>query len=143
MDREATQLTNGACHCGSVQFTVRLPEELRGARCNCSICSAKGAVTVGVPTSALEVVQGEDKLTLYRFNSGVAKHYFCSVCGVYTFHQRRSDPDTYGVNVACIGFNPYSDFPDVPVSDGINHMRDTGVARIAGRLKFEPAPDRT
>jgi len=134
---EETQVRSGACHCGAVKFTVRLPAELRGARCDCSICSMKGAVTVGTPLDGLEITDGEDLLTLYRFNTGVAKHYFCSRCGSYTFHQRRSDPSTYGVNVACLGLNPYHDFPDVAVVDGIHHARDTGKVRLAGRLKFE------
>jgi hypothetical protein len=135
-----TQVRDGACHCGAVRFTVILPLELRGARCDCSICAVKGAVTVGAPLDGLEILEGEELLSLYQFNTKVAKHYFCSVCGTYTFHQRRSDPDTYGVNVACLDFNPYHDFPDVAVVDGIRHSRDTGKARLAGRLKFEPTP---
>jgi hypothetical protein len=127
----------GSCHCGAVKFTVELPAELRGARCDCSICAVKGAVTVGAPLDALKVVEGEDKLACYQFNTGVAKHWFCSVCGSYTFHQRRSDPGSYGVNVACLGLDPYHDFPDVPVVDGRHHAGDTGVRRIAGRLRFE------
>ena len=134
----ATTSHAGACHCGAVRFTVRLPAEPRGARCDCSICSMKGAVTVGAPIDTLEVIEGQDKLACYQFNTGVAKHWFCSVCGSYTFHQRRSDPGTYGVNVACLGLNPYHDFSDVPVVDGRNHADDTGVRRIAGRLRFEP-----
>ena len=134
------QVRDGACHCGAVRFTVILPPELRGSRCDCSICSVKGAVTVGAPLDGLEILEGEDLLTLYQFNTKVAKHYFCSQCGTYTFHQRRSDPDTYGVNVACLGLNPYHDFPDVAVVDGIHHMRDTGAVRLAGRLKFEKNP---
>jgi hypothetical protein len=133
-----TQRRNGACHCGAVRFTVALPADLRGARCNCSICRAKGAVTVGAPLAALEVTEGKGKLSCYAFNTGVAKHWFCSVCGTYTFHQRRSDPTTYGVNVACLGLDPYRDFPDVPVLDGVRHALDHGgKARLAGRLKFE------
>ena len=135
------QVREGACHCGAVKFTVVLPPELQGARCDCSICSFKGAVTVGAPLDGLEVIEGEELLTLYRFNTKVAKHYFCSVCGTYTFHRRRSDPKSYGINVACLGLNPYHDFPEVAVVDGVNHARDTGQMRLAGRLKFEPNPD--
>ena len=127
----------GACHCGAVKFTADLAEPLRGARCDCSICAMKGAVTVGTTLDGLEVTEGKDLLTLYRFNTGVAKHWFCSRCGSYTFHQRRSDPDTYGINVACLGLSPYHDFPDVAVVDGRNHVRDTGKVRLAGRLRFE------
>jgi hypothetical protein len=133
-----TRAWEGACHCGAVTFTVRLPERPRASRCNCSICRIKGAVTVGAPLDALEVTGGQGLLTCYRFNAGVAKHWFCSRCGSYTFHQRRSDPDTYGVNVACLGLDPYRDFPDVAVVDGVHHARDTGEFRLAGRLRFEP-----
>jgi hypothetical protein len=130
----------GACHCGAVRFEVMLAEPLRGARCNCSICSAKGAVTVGAPLAALAILAGEDALSCYSFNTGVAKHYFCSRCGTYTFHQRRSDPDSYGINVVCLGLDPYRDFPLVPVIDGVHHARDNeGRVRLAGQLRFEPA----
>jgi hypothetical protein len=102
----------------------------------------KGAVTVGAAVETLEIVAGADKLTCYQFNTEVAKHWFCSVCGSYTFHQRRSDPSTYGINVACLGLNPLHDFPDVPVLDGVRHSRDhEGKVRIAGRLRFERADD--
>jgi hypothetical protein len=132
---------SGQCHCGTVKFTADIAEPLRGARCDCSICAIKGAVTVGTPLDGLTVLEGKDALNLYQFNTGVAKHYFCSKCGSYTFHQRRSDPDTYGVNVACLGLNPYHDFPDVAVVDGVHHSRDTGRMRLAGRLRFEPSRD--
>lgn len=132
---------SGSCHCGAVKFTVELQEPLRAARCDCSICSIKGAVTVGTPLTGLNILEGEDRLSCYQFNTGVAKHYFCSVCGSYTFHQRRSDPETYGVNVACLGLNPYHDFPDVAVVDGRHHVRDTGQARLAGRLRFEASKE--
>jgi hypothetical protein len=132
----------GSCHCGAVRFTVDLPAEPRAARCDCSICSMKGAVAVGAPLAALEIVQGADKLTCYLFNTGVAKLWFCSVCGSYTHHQRRSDPTTYGVNVACLGLHPLHDFPEVPVLDGIHHSLDNGgKVRLAGRVRFEPAKD--
>jgi hypothetical protein len=137
MVSDATTKREGACHCCAVRFTVELAEPLRGARCDCSICAIKGVVMVGAPLEALEIVEGEDVLSCYQFNTRVAKHWFCSRCGVHCFHQRRSDPNTYGVNVACLGLNPYHDFPDVPVVDGIHHARDTGTMRLAGRLKFE------
>jgi hypothetical protein len=133
-----TSVHSGACHCGAVRFTVELPAVPRGARCDCSICSIKGAVTVGAAIEALEVIEGADKLSCYQFNTRVAKHWFCSICGSYTHHQRRSDPTTYGINVACLGLSPYRDFPDVAVLDGVHHARDNnGKVRIAGRLKFE------
>ena len=73
----------GGCHCGSVRFRVKLSDGLSTARrCDCSFCRMRGAVAVTAPLDGLEVVKGADKLTLYRFNTGAAKHYFCSVCGI-------------------------------------------------------------
>ena len=60
----------------------------------------RGAVGVTANLSDLTVTQGEESLTLYQFNTGEAKHYFCSKCGIHTFHQQRSEPDHYSVNVA-------------------------------------------
>jgi hypothetical protein len=94
---------NGACHCGSVRFKVRLTDEFNTIRrCSCSYCRMRGAIAVSAPLSEMEFIKGEDNLTLYQFNTGTAKHYFCKTCGIYTHHQRRSDPSQFGVNVACI-----------------------------------------
>ena len=93
---------SGQCHCGAVRFTADVAEPMRGARCDCSICAIKGAVTVGTPLDGLEVTQGKDLLTLYQFNTGTAKHYFCSTCGVKSFYVPRSHPDGFSVNARCI-----------------------------------------
>ena len=71
-----------------------------------------------------------------------AKHYFCSRCGIYTHHQRRSNPQQYGVNVACLtGISPF-DFEAVTVNDGVHHSSDTGTSgpRIDGILRYERNP---
>jgi hypothetical protein len=132
----------GGCHCGGVRFTARLAEELRPRRCNCSICAMKGAVMVDVPLQGLTVTQGQDLLTVYSFNTHQAKHHFCRVCGIHCFHQTRSDPDKYGINVACLdGMSPY-DWAEVPVSDGQHHSSDNGgVRRIAGVMRYVPKAD--
>lgn len=125
------------CHCGAVAFSVQLSDGFNTVRrCNCSFCRMRGAVTVSAPLSGIEVIKGKDKLTEYRFNTGTAMHYFCSICGIYTFHQRRSNPDQYGVNVACIaGVSPF-DFAQVPVSEGVHHPSDGGDDGIAGYLRY-------
>jgi len=113
------------CHCGAVELALYLPDGIGElGRCNCSICRRKGAIMAGVPLDALRVVKGQDVLKLYQFNTGTAKHYFCSICGIYTHHQRRSNPDEYGFNVGCLeGVNPFELGP-VRVSDGVNHPSD-------------------
>ncbi len=113
------------CHCGSVKLELTLPnglEEVR--RCNCSMCRRRGAIVASVPLSGLKVVSGNNTLSLYQFNTNTARHYFCSVCGIYTHHQRRSNPHQYGFNVACLeGVNPF-ELGEVPVVDGANHPCD-------------------
>lgn len=132
-----------ACHCGAVRFTVLLSDGLRSARrCNCSYCRMRGAVAVSAKLDDIRVLQGEDTLTLYQFNTGEAKHFFCSRCGIYTFHQRRSSPDEYGVNVACLeGMSPF-DFEEVPVNEGRTHPKDRagGGPVIAGWLRYAANP---
>jgi len=141
MNLDVTEI-NGACHCRSVRFQVRLSNGLRTARrCTCSYCRMRGAVVVTAPLEGLKILSGEAMLTAYQFNTGTAKHFFCSRCGIYTHHRRRSNPDELGVNVACLeGISPF-DFGEVIVNDGINHPADdTGKMRsgIAGVLRFFP-----
>jgi len=132
----------GTCHCGGVRFTVELPRELRGARCNCSICAMKGVVMIAAPGEALTITAGEDLLSVYRFNTMAAQHHFCSRCGIHVFHRRRADPSQIGVNAACLdGVSPY-DFAEVPVMDGAHHPLDNGgQLRRAGTLRFEATDD--
>lgn len=114
-----------SCHCGAVVLELDLPDGIVDPRrCDCSICRRKGAITATVPVWGLRVVQGADSLRLYQFNTMTARHYFCSICGIYTHHQRRSNPDEYGYNVGCLeGVNPF-ELGDVPTSDGVNHPSD-------------------
>lgn len=130
----------GRCHCGAIRFRVRLGDGLaKPRRCDCSLCRMRGAVVVSAAADALEVTAGADLLATYRFNTGVARHHFCPRCGIYTHHRRRSNPEEYGVNVACLaGVGPF-DFAAVPVLDGAHHPADGHPARVAGILRFEPA----
>jgi hypothetical protein len=133
----------GACHCKSVRLRVRLTNGLHTARrCSCSYCRMRGAVAVSADLGGVEILEGAEHLTEYRFNTGAAKHFFCSKCGIYTHHQRRSNPNQYGVNVACLdGVSPF-DFKEVVVYDGVNQPEDaySMPARVAGWLRFTPAP---
>jgi hypothetical protein len=116
------------CHCGAVEIELQLPHGLeKPRRCDCSLCRRKGAIVASVTLDRLKIIKGEDKLSLYQFNTKTAKHYFCSVCGIYTHHQRRSDPREFGFNVGCLeGINQYQldELKDVPTLDGVNHPAD-------------------
>ena len=129
-------MIQGRCHCGTVRFTVTLSDGTASAqRCDCSLCLRRGAVAVSAAKDAISYTAGEDNLTLYQFNTQVARHYFCKTCGIYTHHNRRSNPDEIGVNLACLeGQTPL--LPKVIVNDGVNHPNDVGQNRVAGVLRF-------
>lgn len=109
----------GGCHCGAVRFEVDLPLRAVAHRCNCSICSANGFVQIIVPERRFRLLAGEDVLTEYRFNTHVARHLFCSVCGVKSFYRPRSNPDGVSINIHCIDASPLEGI-DVEPFDGQN-----------------------
>jgi hypothetical protein len=134
-------ILNGSCHCGAVKFTATLTQGFASARrCTCSICRMRGAVAVTSTPGQFRILQGEDKLATYRFNTMSAEHHFCTVCGIYTHHKRRSAPAQLGVNVACLeGVSPF-DFAEVVVYDGSRHPADNAEHKtyVAGVLRFVP-----
>ena len=96
----------GGCHCGAVRFEVDVAAEPEVSLCNCSICDMTGFLHVIVPRAQFRLTSGRDKLESYRFNTGVAEHLFCSVCGVKSFYVPRSHPDGYSVNARCLDGHP-------------------------------------
>lgn len=113
----STTVFKGTCHCGAVKFEVETELE-PATRCNCSLCRRRGALMSPMfEANRLTIREGEDSLTLYQFNSHVAKHYFCRHCGVYPFHQTRKDATRWRVNLGCLeGVDVYA--LDASVADG-------------------------
>ncbi len=114
-----TEIRKLTCHCGSVELEVTLAEGLRNIRrCDCSLCSRKGYVMASVLLKDIRISKGENILSLYQWGTKVAKHYFCSQCGVYTHHKRRSNPKEFALNIACIeGVSPFV-FGNIPIGNG-------------------------
>ncbi len=108
----------GSCHCMAVTFEVDCPEEIEVEDCNCSICAKAGFLHLIVPKSKFKLLSGEDKLSTYTFNTGVAKHTFCKVCGNKPFYTPRSNPDGIDINVRCLDEKPKS--IKVVEFDGLN-----------------------
>ncbi len=98
----------GSCHCGAVTFEALSDSPVEVEACNCSICARTGFVHLIVPRTHFRLTQGEEKLTSYRFNTGVANHTFCKICGVKAFYTPRSNPDGISVNANCfdVGESP-------------------------------------
>ena len=103
----------------------------------------RGAVALTARAGDIVFIEGEDRLSRYQFHTRVAEHYFCPTCGIYTHHRRRSNPNEYGVNAACLeGLSPF-DFAEVPVYDGVTHPNDRPQQpgyEIAGVLSYEARP---
>jgi hypothetical protein len=92
----------GGCHCGRVRFEVVAPTSVQVTECDCSMCARSGYLHLIVPKERFKLVSGADALTTYQFNTGTARHLFCSVCGVKSFYVPRSHPDGYSVNARCL-----------------------------------------
>jgi hypothetical protein len=92
----------GGCHCGRVRFEVIAPAKLQVLECNCSMCSKTGYLHLIVIANRFKLISGGETLTTYSFNTGTAKHLFCSVCGIKSFYVPRSHPDGFSVNARCL-----------------------------------------
>ena len=118
----------GACHCGAVAFEVEAPSPMVCQRCNCSICTKSGFLHLIVPKSRFRLLRGEEALATYTFNTGVAKHYFCKVCGMKPFYVPRSNPDGIDVNVNCLDPLP----ADVTIEPFDGQNWEANAAALAG-----------
>ncbi|MBV8679945.1 MAG: GFA family protein [Aquitalea sp.] len=108
----------GSCHCGAVRFRLHAePDAL--TTCDCSLCVKKNALMTRVHESQLELLSGIEALSEYRWNTGIARHFFCKHCGIYTFHRKRAMPDHYGVNIHCLDDFDYRHLP-VCAAEGAN-----------------------
>lgn len=128
--RDAAEATgsvfSGSCHCGAVRFRVRV-QRFVALDCDCSICHKKGFLHLIVQQSEFELLSGAEQLAEYRFNTGVAVHRFCRVCGSHPFYTPRSHPDRVDVNLRCLDDASVGDFV-IERFDGKNW--EANVARI-------------
>ncbi len=103
------RIYEGSCHCGAVRFRFRSEEITRGIRCNCSICVRHGAVksAAWVPPADIELLEGKEALSVYRWGDRTVNNYFCPTCGIYTFHEVIRNPGHLRFNLGCIeGIDP-------------------------------------
>ena len=115
----------GACHCGAVAFEAETDDDVVVDECNCSICVRVGFQHIIVPKSRFRLMTGEDHLTEYTFNSGIAKHLFCKTCGVKSFYIPRSNPDGYSLNLRSMDPAQFSSIEIRPF-DGQNWEANAG-----------------
>jgi len=123
------QLTTyeGGCHCGTVRFRVTT-DRREVSDCNCSICRKKGFLHLIVLPKQFTLLQGAEALTTYTFNTGIAQHTFCRICGIHPFYRPRSHPDAFDVNVRCLDGDILNQFQVVPF-DGSNWEQNVHLLR--------------
>jgi hypothetical protein len=95
---------HGSCHCGQVQYDVKLDLSKPVITCNCSICQRSGTLLAFVPADSFTLRSGEEAVTDYQFGRMSIHHLFCSRCGVRSF-ARGKRPDgapMVAVNVRCL-----------------------------------------
>ena len=112
------------CHCGLIEAEIKIKEISKLLRCNCSICKRKGAIMSMVKNEDFKIKKGKNFLKVYQFHTKVAKHFFCSECGIYTHHNPRSNPSMTGFNVACIDEIDTFQLENINLNDGFNHPLD-------------------
>ena len=114
-----------SCHCGEIEAEINISNLEKVIRCNCSICKRKGVPMSFVKNEDFKIIKGEKKLTLYKFHSKIAKHYFCSICGIYTHHNPRINPLMTGFNLGCVDeIDSFKLDDQITVADGRNHPLD-------------------
>ena len=92
----------GGCHCRAVRFEVDAPARIDAIECNCSICRMTGFLHLIVSAKRFRLLRGADILSEYTFNTGIARHRFCRICGIKSFYVPRSHPEGIDVNVHCL-----------------------------------------
>ena len=129
MSDDAAWVTHrGGCHCRRVRFEVAAPARIDVLDCNCSICRMSGFLHLIVSAARFRLIDGDDALTEYRFNTGAAKHLFCRHCGIKSFYVPRSHPDGYSVNARCLDAGTVEDMATTAFDD---NDRDAATAAIA------------
>ena len=118
----------GGCHCGGVSWEADLPDAITAEACNCSVCTMTGFVHVIVPRARFSVTRGQALLSVYRWNTGVARHLFCAVCGVKSFYVPRSNPDGVSLNLNCMDQDQFAEVTIRPF-DGRNWEANAEVLR--------------
>ena len=108
----------GGCHCGEVRFQVLVDRDIV-YDCNCSICRKKGFLHLIVPPENFTLLRDKSSLISYTFNTRIANHTFCSVCGIHCFYRPRSHPDKIDVNVRTLDLDSIGIFK-IKAFDGQN-----------------------
>ena len=121
----------GGCHCGAIAFEVEAPANVTVSECNCSICRMSGYLHLIVPRAHFRLLRGAEALSEYRFNTGSARHLFCSRCGVKSFYVPRSNPDGYSVNLRCLDQSTLAEVTIEPFDDRDREASEASIRHLS------------
>ena len=121
----------GGCHCGAIAFEVEAPARVTVSECNCSICRMSGYLHLIVPRAHFRLLRGAEALSEYRFNNGIARHLFCSRCGVKSFYVPRSNPDGYSVNLRCLDQSTLAEVTIEPFDDSDREVAEARIRHLS------------
>lgn len=121
----------GGCHCRRVRFEIDAPAALDTLDCNCSMCRMTGFLHLIVPASRFRLIEGENELSEYRFNTGTARHLFCRHCGIKAFYVPRSHPDGWSVNVRCLDPGTVAELRITPFDDNDREAATAAIAHLS------------
>ena len=96
----------GKCHCGGVKFEFNCDDNVEIWKCNCSICNLIDYEHLFIKHDQFLLLQGKELLNEYKFGTMNACHFTCKVCGIKSFYQPRSHPDSYSINLKCVESPP-------------------------------------
>lgn len=131
-DATASRITHhGGCHCRRVRFEVEAPAIVDALDCNCSMCRMTGFLHLIVPAARFRLVQGDDAVAEYRFDTGTARHLFCRHCGVKSFYVPRSHPDGFSVNVRCLDPGSVVELRITPFDDDDREAATAALAHLS------------
>ncbi|KAJ2301896.1 hypothetical protein IWW54_006197 [Coemansia sp. RSA 2705] len=90
-----------------------------------------GYLHINVEKPDFTLLTGQDCISTYTFNTGIAQHYFCTKCGIKSFYVPRSNPNIYSVNFRCLDRANVAGF-EVRPAEGLSWEQ---VAARMGHLK--------
>ena len=104
-----------------------MPDRLRRSflpRCLLAVLCAMLVGAAVAKEGEFRLLEGQEKLTKYLFNTRKNEHYFCQVCGVRAFGIGTETPigRMYGVNLGCLEGLSEEELAAVPVTylDGLH-----------------------
>ena len=92
----------GGCHCGDIKFKFYAHESVEIWKCSCSICKMLDYEHLFIGHNDFKIIKGNKLIAKYSFGTKKAKHLFCKNCGIKSFYQPRSHPDSYSINLKCV-----------------------------------------